>query len=145
MIHSAGILCYRYVEDKLQVFLVHSTGINGVWSFPKGEVDEGESLIDGALREFAEETTYILDSDVDYVYLGSVFTSDAKKTVHAFSADMGDVNPEQCISNMCEYPIGSGEMIYELDEFVWYPIDEAYKVINPRQIPLLHQLVKNLY
>ena len=59
---SAGLLLYRFREGTLEVFLVHPGGPFwakkdlGVWSIPKGEMDEGEELLEAARREFEEET-----------------------------------------------------------------------------------------
>ena len=58
---SAGLLLYRVCESALEVFLVHPGGPFwakkdlGVWSIPKGEIDEGEDPLEAAKREFAEE------------------------------------------------------------------------------------------
>ena len=59
---SAGILLYKRKNNELQVFLVHPGGPfftnkdEGVWSVPKGELEEGEDPLAAARREFEEET-----------------------------------------------------------------------------------------
>ncbi|HEX3769203.1 MAG TPA: NUDIX domain-containing protein, partial [Puia sp.] len=59
---SAGILLYRFVQQTLEVLLVHPGGpfwINkdlGAWSIPKGGMEEGESNLNAAKRELEEET-----------------------------------------------------------------------------------------
>ena len=51
---SAGILLYRYVNDELEVLLVHPGGpyhVNkdiGAWSIPKGEFGEDEEALAAA-------------------------------------------------------------------------------------------------
>jgi len=57
---SAGLLMYRR-NPNLEVFLVHPGGPffkfkDNVWSIPKGEQKDGESLLETAKREFEEET-----------------------------------------------------------------------------------------
>ena len=58
---SAGLLMYRWKNGQLEVFLAHPGGPffktkdEGHWTIPKGEVDEGESLLETARREFQEE------------------------------------------------------------------------------------------
>ena len=58
---SAGLLMYRLKEGKLEFLLVHPGGPffikkdTGFWGIPKGEVDEGEDLLETAKREFEEE------------------------------------------------------------------------------------------
>ena len=60
--HSAGILMYRFREQRLEVFLVHPGGPfwahkdDGAWSIPKGELQAGEDPLEAARREFFEET-----------------------------------------------------------------------------------------
>jgi predicted NUDIX family NTP pyrophosphohydrolase len=58
---SAGIHMYRRTGEALEVLLVHPGGPfwrnkdDGVWSIPKGEIEEGEDPAEAALREFMEE------------------------------------------------------------------------------------------
>jgi 8-oxo-dGTP pyrophosphatase MutT (NUDIX family)/phosphohistidine phosphatase SixA len=54
-VFAAGALCWRIVDGKLRVLLVHRDRQNDV-SFPKGKVDPGESLPQTAARELHEET-----------------------------------------------------------------------------------------
>lgn len=61
--NSAGLLMYREKEgNEAEVFLVHPGGPlwedkdNGVWSIPKGEVENEVNLLEIAKREFEEET-----------------------------------------------------------------------------------------
>ena len=66
---STGLLLYRFVQDKLQVLLVHPGGPfwskkdEGAWSIPKGEVDDGEDMIDAAIREVEEETGFKVNGE----------------------------------------------------------------------------------
>lgn len=52
---AAGALCWRVVDGKITVLVVHRDHHNDV-SLPKGKVDRGESLPQTAVREIAEET-----------------------------------------------------------------------------------------
>jgi len=62
---SAGILLFRERADALEVLLAHPGGPfwrardEGVWTIPKGGIDEGEEPLDAARREFNEETGFI--------------------------------------------------------------------------------------
>ena len=147
MIHSAGFICYKY-DEELLIFLVHSTGHKGIWSFPKGEGEFPETLLECALREFKEETSIDIDkfglfkeeicTDTFFnnpIYLGSIQQSKIK-IVHAFAIEF-NIDPKQCKSNWCEFPIGTGKIIPELDDYKWVRYDEALRIINPKQIPLL--------
>jgi 8-oxo-dGTP pyrophosphatase MutT (NUDIX family) len=53
---AAGGVVIEAIDDRaIRVLLVHRPRY-GDWSFPKGGVDEGESIEDAALREVFEET-----------------------------------------------------------------------------------------
>ncbi|MHA6670066.1 NUDIX hydrolase [Homoserinimonas sp. A447] len=54
-VFAAGAVCWRVVDGKLKVLLVHRDRHDDV-SFPKGKVDPGESLPQTAARELHEET-----------------------------------------------------------------------------------------
>lgn len=145
MKNSAGIIYYRYDKNEsLELFLAHSTGNYPYYSFPKGEVEEGDSLFETALREFAEETGHNPSSyDIeDYISLGSVLQN-ATKIVHAYAIE-ADIDPSTCESNECEYPQYSGIFIRELDDYKWFTYQEAYDIINPAQRPLLKTLLLTL-
>jgi predicted NUDIX family NTP pyrophosphohydrolase len=136
---SAGILLYRYVGH-LEVFLAHSTNHKNIYSFPRGEIDPDESIFNCALREFEEETDFRPPSKhrKDYEYIGCV-RQNKEKSIHAFAIE-ADIDHEACTSNWCEYPTGTGKWIPEIDDYRWVHINEAYQIINPRQIPLLKRL-----
>jgi len=54
--YSNGILLFRFRDERLEVMLVHPGGSiwakkdYGVWSIPKGLLEEHESSIDSAKR-----------------------------------------------------------------------------------------------
>lgn len=52
-IKAAGGVVYRKEGGKTEVLLIHR---NGVWDLPKGKAEEGEEMIECAVREVAEET-----------------------------------------------------------------------------------------
>ena len=62
MKNSAGLLMYRDIHDRTEVFLVHPGGPiwakkdAASWSIPKGEFEDGEDPLEAAKREFSEET-----------------------------------------------------------------------------------------
>ena len=67
---SSGILLYRFINQDLEFFLVHPGGPffknkdDGHWTIPKGEPNDGEELVDCALREFSEETGFSISGNM---------------------------------------------------------------------------------
>ncbi|GAA1148940.1 NUDIX hydrolase [Nesterenkonia lutea] len=51
---AAGALCWRLRRGELEVLLIHRQRYDD-WSFPKGKLDEGETLPECAVREVREE------------------------------------------------------------------------------------------
>jgi len=54
-IYAAGAVCWRLIDGKIHVLLIHRT-VYGDVTIPKGKVDPGETLPQTAVREIAEET-----------------------------------------------------------------------------------------
>ncbi len=143
---SAGLLLYRRRGRRLEVFLVHPGGPYwakkdlGVWSIPKGLVEEGENLLDAAQREFHEETGFTASGPFQPL---SPVKLRSGKTVHAWAAE-GDVDPQAMKSNSftMEWPPRSGclQAFPEADRGSWYPLEEAAEKITPGQRALLGEL-----
>ena len=55
VIQAAGGLVVRRHTEELEILVVHRP-VHDDWSFPKGKLEQGESLEDAALREVHEET-----------------------------------------------------------------------------------------
>ena len=54
IVHAAGAVCWRMIDGKLNVLLIHRGGRRDI-SLPKGKVDPGESLPETAVREISED------------------------------------------------------------------------------------------
>ena len=54
-IYAAGAVCWRLIDGKMNVLLVHRT-VYGDVTIPKGKVDPGETMPQTAVREIEEET-----------------------------------------------------------------------------------------
>jgi predicted NUDIX family NTP pyrophosphohydrolase len=143
---SAGLLLFRRAVGKLEVFLAHPGGPfwakrdQGAWSIPKGIVDEGEDVLDGARREFEEETSIRLEGP--FRPLGSV-TQKSGKVVHAWACE-GDADPNLIKSNevKVEWPRGSGRWLTfpEIDRCAWFDLPTAREKINVAQAEFLERL-----
>ena len=140
----AGILLYKVEDGKTHVLLGYPGGPkykdNGMWHIPKGRVEEGEDLFDAAKREFNEETG--INPEGNFIELGSCpYKGD---TCYIWGLQ-GDWKPEDGFSSntvVMQWPPGSGKMheFTELSEIKFYDIDEAKKVILPRQKIFLERL-----
>ena len=82
---SAGILAYRHSDGAIEVLIAHPGGPfwakrdEGVWSIPKGEVEDGEDFLLAARREFSEELG-VASPDGPYVELGAITQKAGKAT-----------------------------------------------------------------
>ncbi len=143
---SAGLLLYRRTRGSLEVFLAHPGGPfwanrdDGAWTIPKGVVTEGEALLDGARREFEEETG--IAPQPPFLPLGSI-RQKAGKTVHAWAWE-GDADAATISSNhsRVEWPRGSGKWLDypEVDRCAWFDPATARAKLNPAQAELLDRL-----
>ncbi|MBM9468455.1 NUDIX domain-containing protein [Nakamurella leprariae] len=148
---SAGILLFRSGPDGPEVLLGHMGGPlwakrdERAWTIPKGEPLPGESLLDTARREFAEE----LGSpppDGEPIELGQVRQSGGK-VVTAFAL-AGDFDPDTLRSNTFEmvWPPRSGRVLQfpELDRVAWFGVPTAAAKVVTAQQELLERLVSRL-
>jgi predicted NUDIX family NTP pyrophosphohydrolase len=145
---SAGLLMFRTRNDGLEVLLVHPGGPyfqnkdEGAWTIPKGEVTEGENLLERARIEFAEELG--IEAAGDWKELGSV-KQKGGKTVHAW-AFAGDLEDDfKPVSNTfeMEWPPRSGrkQPFPEVDRADFFRVEEARTKINAAQTVFLDRLI----
>ena len=143
---SAGLLLFRRVSGRVEVFLVHPGGPfwankdEGVWSIPKGEIEGDEEPLAAARREFEEETGLAAEGDV--MALGSV-RQPSGKIVYAWAMEK-DVDAAAIESNpfTMEWPPHSGKMqqFPEVDKACWFPIESARRKILKAQAEFLTRL-----
>jgi predicted NUDIX family NTP pyrophosphohydrolase len=138
MVESAGLVVYRRIGEQLEVLLVHPSGNynrRAPWGIPKGLPDEGESLVEAAVRETREETgvnfaigvSATLDSLVSP--LGHIDYTRSRKRVHAFAV----AAPADALPSTASW---------EVDRAEFLPIEEAERLIHPDQKPFLDRLVE---
>jgi predicted NUDIX family NTP pyrophosphohydrolase len=143
---SAGLLMCRWHDEQLEYFLVHPGGPffknkdAGTWTIPKGLPNEGEELLNAAIREFTEETG--LTSQEPYAPIGQI-KQKRGKIVHAWTF-IGAWNEEGGIkSNLfsIEWPPRSGKMqsFPEQDKGAWMNMDRAKEAMITEQTPFLER------
>jgi len=148
--HSAGLLLFRRAESGWQVLLAHPGGPfwarkdKGAWSIPKGELAEDEDPLQGALREFAEETGHHVTGE--FIALDPI-RQPGGKLVYAWAV-AGDFDPAGLRSNTfsMEWPPRSGRQASfpEIDRAAWFGLDEARSRILLGQVGFLDAIAARL-
>ncbi|MBB6330311.1 putative NUDIX family NTP pyrophosphohydrolase [Chryseobacterium sediminis] len=149
---SAGILLFKKEKDSLYYFLVHPGGPFwknknlGAWSIPKGEMLPNENPLERALIEFKEETGQSIEGE--FIKLSPI-KQKGGKTVYAWAVE-ADIDTSVLYSNTfsMEWPPNSGKIaeIPEVDQWEWFPSEEAQQRINTAQkdfITELENILKN--
>ncbi|UOQ88400.1 NUDIX hydrolase [Agromyces endophyticus] len=88
-VYAAGAVCWRYIDGKLHVLVIHRT-VYGDVTIPKGKVDPGESLPQTAVREIAEETGLAVDLGVPLGVSRYPLPSGREKIVHYWAAEVSE-------------------------------------------------------
>ena len=130
MIQSAGVVVIDKTGDEPLVLCVRAYAN---WDFPKGQLDEGESHVEAAIRELEEETTLTLQ-DVQLVGLKapSITYGSGKKKKEAtyFLADrISSKEPFLPISPELGKP--------ENDEYRWVPASQVGELLSSRLSPVV--------
>lgn len=142
---------FRAKNGELEVLLVHPGGPyfqnkdKAAWTIPKGEVTEGEDLLERAKIEFEEELG--IAASGNWMGLGSV-RQKGGKTVHAwaFAGDLADDFKLRSNTFEMEWPPRSGKMLRfpEVDRASFFPLEEAKTKINVAQNVFLDRLIEQL-
>ena len=86
---AAGAVCWRLVDGRPRVLLVHRTQHKDV-SLPKGKVDAGETLPQTAVREISEETGLTITLGAPLGVVEYTLPNGRPKVVHYWSAEVSD-------------------------------------------------------
>jgi predicted NUDIX family NTP pyrophosphohydrolase len=157
---SAGILLFRrgsggQHEPLVEILLVHPGGPfwaakdAHAWSIPKGELEEGESLFRGAMREFSEETGACVEAAAEAaaIALPPLRTSSGK-IIHAFAVQQDfDVTALRSSPFELEWPPRSGRLqtFPEVDRAAWFPLEIARSKLHKGQVGLVDHLIRALH
>lgn len=134
------------VNKENMLLICHPTNhAPNVWSIPKGKVEKGEELIDGAIRETHEETNIDLANASNIVSLGSFNYSHGKKMLHGFLV----YEPLEPSIDFNSFDIKCNSKVkpdrgdfYEMDDFKWVTFDEARTLIHETQASCLDNILK---
>ena len=140
---------FRRTREELEVLLVHPGGPffrnkdDGAWTIPKGEVAEGEDLLERARIEFEEELGIPPGPQANWIELGSV-KQKGGKIVHAWAFEGDCAADFVAVSNTfeLEWPPRSGriQQFPEIDRAQFFRVKEAKRKINAAQIAFLEAL-----
>lgn len=88
-VYAAGAVCWRLVDGKMHVLVIHRT-VHGDVTIPKGKVDPGESLPRTAVREIQEETGLDVALGVPLGVSHYAMPGGRAKIVHYWAAEVTD-------------------------------------------------------
>lgn len=148
MTQSAGILLFRRQKDTVEVLLVHPAGPfwakKDKWLLTKGEVKEGEEILDAARREFQEETGSPPPAG-ELIDLGEA--KGGSKLNHIWALE-GDFDTTTFHSNTftMEWPPRSGKQreFPENDRAEWFDLPTAKEKLMKTQNVFIDRLAEHL-
>ncbi len=145
--NSVGILLFRYQMMKIEILLVHPGGPfwakkdRGVWSIPKGLIEEHEKPLEAAKREFKEETGFEVDGK--FIDLGQIIQP-SKKIIQVWALEK-NLDVTRIRSNMftLEWPKNSGKVqeYPEIDKARWFDIKQAKIKILKGQLGFIDRFI----
>ncbi len=145
MKRSAGLLPFQQASV-LSVLIAHPGGPffagqdAGAWSIVKGEIEAGEDALAAARREFTEETGWSVP-DGTFFPLGEITQRSGKRvTAYALDAHFDIATFEPGMFDL--FWRGRRRTFPEVDEVRWTNVDEARRLLNPAQRPLIDRLVE---
>lgn len=138
---TAGVFI---INKDNKILVCHPTNHSqNFWSISKGAVEDGEILIDAAIRETFEETNIDLKGVSGLKTLKFVEYKNGKKSLHAFLCW------EPAVSGLNWYgfdlkcnsfvPIEKGGFP-EMDDYKWVTLSEAREIMHEAQVKILDEI-----
>lgn len=121
-----------YVFDKNGNLLLVNTNFRG-WEIPGGQIENGESLEEGVLREIYEESGITARVKC----LNAVYSNIAAHTDHD---GVTHVPTKVMFDFICEYVSGECKTSDETNDVLWVPAEKALDYIT---LPVFRYKVKN--
>lgn len=147
MATSCGIIPYHLNENGELVFFVgHPGGVYNArkdyWALLKGGCENFDGDLQAtAIREFQEESSFTItpENKSTMEYLGSV-KQNPRKTVHAFSMYIDNIDCSKCHSNLC--PDG---VTPEIDKYRWMTWNELENKTHKTHKPFYEKIIMHFY
>jgi len=122
---SAGALVWRVRDGELQVLAVHRPRYDD-WSWPKGKLEDGETLPECAIREVAEETGRQVTLGQPLPALRYPISSGKQKVVRYWAAQVSSADSRAVKARPPVKPASK----HEIDKMKWLTVPEARKQIT---------------
>ncbi|MGY4645391.1 NUDIX hydrolase [Cellulomonas sp. URHB0016] len=129
VVEAAGALVWRVRTGRLQVALVHRPRYHD-WSWPKGKLDPGESTVQAATREVAEETGHEIVLGLPLPGLEYELADGRLKRVHYWAAQVAGRPDSAALRARPPVPRASRE---EVDQVRWLDVDVAAKRLTRQE------------
>lgn len=141
-VESAGIFI---INKNFELLICHPTKQKkNFWTIPKGKIDNGEYVIDAALRETYEESNvYLFPYIQKLIELPPINYKHKNKMLHPFvlfesdcnGLDLSDIELK-CNSKLPESMGGYNE----IDDYKWVNIDNAITLLHESQVKCLEKI-----
>lgn len=136
---TSGIII---VNKNYEVLICHPTNHpETFWSIPKGIVNEGEMLLEAAIRETFEETNIDFSSASGLKQLTPIEYRKRKKILYPYLAWEPAISGIDWYSFDIKCNSFVDGKFPEMDLYQWCTIDEAYDLLHEAQVPLMNQVV----
>lgn len=132
-VNSSGIL----IKNNNLFFLVHNTGSpnNKGWGIPKGKVDDGETIIEAAIRETKEECGLTVNKcdlkSLDIIEYNSKDNNEPiRKKLYIYLYNCPDelLNYKFYCSSYFPHRKNKNIMVPEIDNFGWFDKNTSLQI-----------------
>lgn len=124
--HSAGVVLFREGEERSYLLLRSALTRRPVWEFPKGALEEGESEMEAAQREMAEETGLQAS---DYAVLDGFHEEEHYYFTRGAGAERRLIQ-KRVSYFLAEWRSGEVRLSPESTRYVWAPTTDAQRLLR---------------